>query len=326
MTLGPFTRIVEEAAFCAPAESNRVQSAGDIINLLRSSDGCDRPMPASKRASLGEIRKFYAKLMASAGGADDPRLERAFELVPREAFLPPGPWHLCVNGRYFETPSADPGYLYQNALVAIDASRGINNGEPLLHAAWLGAVKPQSGETVCHIGAGTGYYTALLSMLVLPGGRVEAFEIDENLAARARDNLRPFDNVTVTLGDATVLPLPACDVVYVNAAVSAPPPSWLKALLAGGRMIFPWRPAKHIGIAVQVTCTDGGFKAIPAMPSWFIPCAGASSLVGCKRKPSTDEAWTLRSIWLHADREPDDTAVAIYEHVWFSSAPAAAAA
>ena len=100
--------------------------------------------------------------------------------VSGEAFLPPGPWHVCVGGRYFETPSADPAYLYQNILVALDAPRGINNGEPFLHAAWIGAVEPKAGETVCHIGSGMGYYTALLSMLVLPGGRVEAFEIDEN--------------------------------------------------------------------------------------------------------------------------------------------------
>jgi protein-L-isoaspartate(D-aspartate) O-methyltransferase len=76
---------------------------------------------------------------------------------------------------YLETPSADAAYIYQSNLVALDAGKGINNGEPFLHAAWIGAVTPQPGETVTHVGAGTGYYSAILSMLVLADGSVNAF-------------------------------------------------------------------------------------------------------------------------------------------------------
>jgi protein-L-isoaspartate(D-aspartate) O-methyltransferase len=97
-----------------------------------------------------------------------------------------------VRERYFETPSANPAYIYQNNLVALDAEKGINNGEPFLHAAWIGAVAPQPGEIVIHVGAGTGYYSAILSMLVLPGGRVYAVEIEEKLAVAARTNLPPL--------------------------------------------------------------------------------------------------------------------------------------
>jgi protein-L-isoaspartate(D-aspartate) O-methyltransferase len=152
-----------------------------------------------QRASLDEIRSFHARLMADASRSRDPRLERIFELVPREAFFPPGPWNIQLAGsqNYLETPSADPTYLYQNTLVALDAEKGINNGTPFFHAAWIGAVAPQPGETVAHIGAGTGYYSAILSMLVRPGGRVIAFEIEEELAAAARRNLAPFENVSV---------------------------------------------------------------------------------------------------------------------------------
>lgn len=53
-------------------------------------------------------------------------------------------------------------------LVSLDADKGINNGEPFLHAMWIGKVAPKPGETVTHVGAGTGYYTALLAQLVLP--------------------------------------------------------------------------------------------------------------------------------------------------------------
>ncbi len=260
---------------------------------------------SGRRASLDEIRGFYAKLMAGASRSRDPRLERIFELVPREAFLPPGPWKIMVGDSYIDTPSADPIYLYQNALVALDTEKGINNGEPFLHAAWIGAVSPQPGEMVTHIGAGMGYYSAILSMLVLPGGRVHAFEIEEKLAAAARENLSPFENATVTAGDAVSLPVPPSDLIYVNAGVAAPPAGWLHALRPGGRMIFPWRPSKAVGIATLVTARASGLEVKPLMPAWFIPCVGASQTVPDSTPVSGNAAWRSRSLHLTAQRAPD---------------------
>jgi protein-L-isoaspartate(D-aspartate) O-methyltransferase len=279
------------------------------------------------RPSLDEIRAFFAKLMAAASGTDDPRYERAFELVRREAFLGPGPWHAFgftpvtgISPHYVETPSADPVYLYQNLLFALDVGKRINNGEPFLHAGWLGSVAPKPGEAVCHIGAGTGYYSAILSVLTLPGGVVQAFEIDEILAHKARHNLEPYENVSVTTGDATKLPLPPSDLIYVNAGVAAPPPSWLRALRAQGRMIFPWRPSDTVGLTLMLTRAGAAFRVKPLGVSWFIPCVGASSDEECKKIPGNREAWSARSAWLTIDRKPDRTAVAVYKQVWFSSA------
>jgi protein-L-isoaspartate(D-aspartate) O-methyltransferase len=274
---------------------------------------------SGRRASLDEIRGFYAKLMAGASRSRDPRLERIFELVPREAFLPPGPWKIMAGDSYIDTPSADPIYLYQNALVALDTEKGINNGEPFLHAAWIGAVSPQPGEIVTHIGAGMGYYSAILSMLVLPGGRVHAFEIEETLAAAARENLSPFDNVAVTAGDAVSLPVPSSDLIYVNAGVAAPPAGWLHALRPGGRMIFPWRPSKAVGIATLLTARAFGLEVRPLMPAWFIPCVGASQADPDSTPVSSHAAWQSRALHLTAQRAPDATATAVYPDLWFSS-------
>lgn len=275
----------------------------------------------SKRASIEEIRGFYARLMAAASRSPDPRLERAFETVPREAFLPPGPWRIVANGRFINTPSADPAYLYQDVLVTLDAAKSINNGEPSLHAAWLGAIAPQSGEAVTQIGAGMGYYTAILAMLVLPDGTVTAFEIEERLADSARRNLAPFEGVTVIQGDATKMGLPASDVIYVCAGVAAPPADWLAALKPGGRMIFPWRPSEKVALTLLVKAEGGGLSVKPLMPSWFIPCVGASAEIPPLKVPeSLAEARSIRSVWRTADRPSDETAIAIYPDVWFSSA------
>jgi protein-L-isoaspartate(D-aspartate) O-methyltransferase len=283
---------------------------------------------AGRDADLAEIRSAYASEMAAASGSDDPRIENAFATVPREDFVGPGPWMIMglsaalAGERYVRTLDADPAHLYRNALVALDAEKGINNGEPSLHAAWIGAVAPRPGEVVSHIGAGTGYYSAILSRLVLPGGSVHAFEIEPKLARKARRNLLPYPGVTVVTGDAVTLPLPASDIIYVNAGVVAPPAGWLNALKPGGRLIFPWRPSEEVALSILVTRRDAGFALEPLMPSWFIPCIGAGQTGRrAKKLPDPGEAQRTRSIWLRADKQPDETATAIIGDVWFSSKP-----
>jgi protein-L-isoaspartate(D-aspartate) O-methyltransferase len=275
---------------------------------------------ADNRASLDEIRDFHAKMMAAASSSSDERLERAFRLVRREAFMGPGPWQIVVNRRHLETPSDNPVFLYQNVLVSLDKSKGINNGEPFLHAAFLGAVAPQPGETVIQIGTGTGYYTAILSTLVTPGGHVHAVEIDEALASRTRDNLSSFEGISVICADATALELPEADLIYVNAGVVAPPISWLQALRPGGRIIVPWQANDKVGLAVVITRGEQGFSARALMPAYFIPCIGASDPMQSTKTPNGGEARSIQSVWLTQDRAPDETAVAIYRDLWFSNA------
>jgi protein-L-isoaspartate(D-aspartate) O-methyltransferase len=268
---------------------------------------------------LEEVRAFHAKLMFLASGSNDARLERVFDSVRREAFVGPGPWQVMVNRRYAETPSSNPVYLYQNSLVALDAARGINNGEPFLHAAWLGAVAPKSGETIIQVGAGAGYYTAILSMLALPDGQVQAYEIDPELAQRATKNLAPFEGVTVITGDATCMGLPDCDLIYVNAGVVSPPASWLKALRPGGRIIFPWSPTADIGITLMMTRKDDGFAVRPLGPSRFISCVGASDPATCIKTPTPARTRTINAAWLMEERAPDAGAIAVCQDVWFAT-------
>lgn len=88
-------------------------------------------------------------------------------------------------------------FLYQDTLVAIDVARGINIGEPSLHARCLDAVRIREGESALHVGAGVGYYTAILAHLVGSSGQVNASEIEVDLAARATRNLARFPWVRV---------------------------------------------------------------------------------------------------------------------------------
>jgi protein-L-isoaspartate(D-aspartate) O-methyltransferase len=76
--------------------------------------------------------------------------------------------------------------VYQDMLFALASQRGVNNGSPSLHARCLHALSLREGERVAHIGAGTGYYTALIAHLVGAEGHVLAVEFDPALADLAR--------------------------------------------------------------------------------------------------------------------------------------------
>lgn len=284
---------------------------------------------SSSCVTVDELRSFYAGCVASAGRLPDRpvgsafeiRLEGAFEAVPREMFLPPGPWYIAMPAGYVKTPSANPVYVYQDGLVAIDKDREINNGQPSFHARIMGWLAPEPGETVVHIGAGTGYYSSILAMLVAPGGRVHAFEVDDKLATAGRRNLHAFDGVSVTVGDATKLAMPGTHVLYVNAGVRSPPAHWLKALHPGGRMFLPWWPARGISIALAIKRVTNGYQVEPKTDIRVIPCVGAFETSPEEKPPSKEAAWATRALHLTAERPPDETATAVFGEVWFSSGP-----
>lgn len=119
--------------------------------------------------------------------------------------------------------------------------------------------------------------------------------------------------------DATTSPIPAADLIYVNAGVVAPSATWPKALKPGGQMIFPWQPAGGIGLTMLVTRTSRAFTVRPLMPVRFIPCIEASDSGQCARAPNILEAHAIRSVRLTADQEADESAVAIFPDIWFST-------
>jgi protein-L-isoaspartate(D-aspartate) O-methyltransferase len=233
-----------------------------------------------------KLRAFFARFVAGRGGARDPRTERAFAAVPRETFAGPGPWSVLPVGpwcvwspgpSYIQTPDDDPAFLYQDVLVALDAARGINIGEPGLHAHCLDALAVREGESVLHVGAGSGYYTAILAHLVGPAGRVHAFEIDPGLAERAARNLAGLPWVEVRARSGIAEDLPKVDAVYVNAGITQPSWTWLDALRPGGRLLFPLQAERSLGgmLLVEKPRADGtAWPARFVSRAAFISCQG----------------------------------------------------
>lgn len=186
-------------------------------------------------------RNYALQLLAKAGVDDNERLLAAFARVPREDYVGPPPWIFddVYSGGYRPVASTDPIVLYQDVLVGLKTEKGINNGSPSLHAAAFDAFKIREGETVVHMGAGVGYYTAIMAELVGPSGRVIGVEYDASLAQRAKANLASYANVEVVQGDAFDWPKEEADVIYANFALDHPPEAWIEKLAPYGRLIFP---------------------------------------------------------------------------------------
>jgi protein-L-isoaspartate(D-aspartate) O-methyltransferase len=145
------------------------------------------------------------------------------------------PGHLV----YDTTEDADPRHIYHNVLVAIDAARELNNGEPASLARWLDALELRAGDRVVHMGCGTGYYTAIIAPVVGPRGSVLAIEVDLELAARAEASLARYRQVRVLQGDGTAYDPGPVDAIFANAGLTHPPAVWLDRVVDGGRLLIP---------------------------------------------------------------------------------------
>lgn len=186
---------------------------------------------------LDFVRRTYARHVSFAAEPSDPRLEAALYEVRREDFMGSGPWRIGGNAKL--SPDADPSWLYQDVLVSLIHEKALNNGQPsfLVGLIALGRIKP--GEHVVHIGAGVGYYTAIMAHLARPAGRFTAIEYEPELAARAMTNLAAYPQVATVCGDGATYRFAPADVIFVNAGASRPLDRWLDALKDGGRLILP---------------------------------------------------------------------------------------
>ena len=227
--------------------------------------------------SLETCRRFYADEIRAVADLQSAALVDALTSVPRERFLGPGPWEVAVSDRrrpgaviYRKTPDASPHHVYHNVLVAIDSARQLNNGHPGTLAACLDVLRIRQGERFLHVGCGTGYYTALAAAMVGRAGRVVGLEIDADLAARARENMRDASQVTILATDGTTYAKDRFDAVLVNAGFTHPLPNWLDSLDDGGRLLLPITsamPASPVGNGFMLLVTRDGvfYRAEPSL-------------------------------------------------------------
>jgi protein-L-isoaspartate(D-aspartate) O-methyltransferase len=275
---------------------------------------------------LTDFRTVFAQMVVARGGCKDPRIRAAFERVPRHEFLGPGPWYVSEQGG--ATPSADPALAYQDVAMALAPERGITTGLPSLHARCIEACAPQPGERVVHIGAGAGYFTAILAELVGEGGSVLAYEIDPPLAERATAMLAGRRQVRVESRSGVTAIEGPVDLIYVCAGLQQIPVPWLAALAPGGRLAVPLTPGTDEGGMLLVTHVGNprAFAARFLCPARFIPCLGATDAEAGQRLAAAFHASAredVRSLRLTTRSDgPDETVWFAGDGWWLSTGPA----
>ncbi|TWB54817.1 protein-L-isoaspartate(D-aspartate) O-methyltransferase [Rhizobium sp. ERR 922] len=144
----------------------------------------------------------------------------AFFAVPRENFV----------------PEKSKLLAYVDCDIEVAPGRFLMEASPLAKLLQLGAITKD--DKVLDVGCGTGYVSAVLSLLA---GRVIALESNGELAAQAKTNLAAlgYDNVTVVGGDlekghAADAPY---DVIFLNGSIEQLPQGLLDQLGEDGRLI-----------------------------------------------------------------------------------------
>lgn len=164
-------------------------------------------------------RKHMVDSQVRTNDVTDPRIQRAFETVERERFL--------------------PGELRAQAYV--DREIAYAPGRSLLtprdFSKLLAALDIRAGDLILDVGSGLGYSTAILSQL---GDMVVAVENDPALAQAAQETLAATGvvNAAIVAGDvaAGAAKQGPFDVIVIAAAIEVEPAALLRQLKDGGRL------------------------------------------------------------------------------------------
>ena len=239
--------------------------------------------------TIEDCRRFYSEEIRFTANIRSQALLEAFARVPREKFLGPGPWEIAspelrgmaaVGGIQMSyTRVEDARHLYHNVIVVLDKEGDIHNGQPSALAWWIGAMDLQPGARAYHLGCGVGYYTAIIAEVVGPGGSVTGCDVQPELAARAKQNLSSYPNVTVAEGDGATFDPGECDAMLINAGATHPLPLWLDRLPEGGRLVVPltmaMAPTRGVGVMAKIVRQGSAYSAQVVTPLAIYSCASA---------------------------------------------------
>jgi protein-L-isoaspartate(D-aspartate) O-methyltransferase len=174
----------------------------------------------------------------------DPGVLETLFVVKREEFVPPAHRRLA----------------FADTQIRLEGGSGACMFAPIVEALALQALAMKKHENVLEVGTGSGYMAALLGV---HADHVWSVEIDPQLAATARENLRRagITNVVVETGNGlSGLPAHApFDAIMVSGAVAEVPAVLLEQLKPGGRL-FAIVGAAPAMAAMLYTRTEKGLQ------------------------------------------------------------------
>jgi len=210
-------------------------------------------------ALLSEIAAEAEMTGAFTGRPElDPRVMAAMAAVPRERFVDPG----------------KEEYAYLNLPLPIGYGQTIS--QPFIVALMTDLIRPAAHHVVLEIGTGSGYQTAVLSLLV---HRVYSIEVIPELAERAAERLTSLDidNVEVRIGNgAEGWPehAPFDGIMVTAAAAEGVPPKLIEQLAPGGRMVIPVGGLFAQNLVLVERDAAGTVTRRNVLPVAFVPLIG----------------------------------------------------
>lgn len=175
--------------------------------------------------------------------------------------------------RHQFAPEALRSQAYKDNALPIAAGQTIS--QPFIVARMSELLELKGTERVLEIGAGSGYQSAVLAMLVR---KVYAIERIEVLARDVLQKLRAIgiNNVSLRTEDGTNgWPVYApFDAILVAAGGPEVPKPLMEQLEIGGRLIVPVGSDKRQQDLIRVTRTETGFKQENCGPCAFVPLIG----------------------------------------------------
>jgi protein-L-isoaspartate(D-aspartate) O-methyltransferase len=205
-------------------------------------------------------RKIQMVMDLRNKGVRDTRVLDAMERIPREMF---------VDERFVHDAYADQ---------ALPITCGQTISQPFIVAYMTDRLKVHPRMKVLEIGTGSGYQTAVLSLLCL---RVYSIERYRSLMKQAEERFKALKlhNITTMLGDGHKgWPAQApFERIIVTAASQGIPEALLAQLAVGGIMVLPVEVAPGKQELQRVVRTEGEPEIETLLPVSFVPLvAGAA--------------------------------------------------
>ena len=189
----------------------------------------------------------------------DPEVLDVLFVVKREEFVPPAHRRLAFADTEIPLGGGDAARMFS----------------PIVEARALQALAMKKHENVLEVGTGSGYMAALLGV---HADRVWSLEIDPQLAATARENLRRagVTNVTVEVGNglAGLAAHAPYDVIMVSGAVAKVPQVLLDQLKPGGRLFAIEGAAPAMQAALYARVGDA-FRRVAVFETVVAPLTDA---------------------------------------------------
>jgi protein-L-isoaspartate(D-aspartate) O-methyltransferase len=207
----------------------------------------------SQRDYFQAERERMVRTQLAERGIREVRVLDAMSRVPRHEFVP-------------ETLRQE---AYEDHPLPIGEGQTIS--QPYIVAAMLEHLALQAADRVLEVGTGSGYVTALLSLLC---AEVYSVERHAQLAALAESTLHRlgYRNMKIRVGDGSLgwPEYAPFDAILVSAATPEMPPALFAQLREGGRMVVPIGPASSQEL--QLIRKIGGEPAVRVLEGCrFVP-------------------------------------------------------